>query len=79
MTANDDDRTKPTPATRAEEARDARVRSGASLDDTASPVDDEQDPEVDDEQEPEVTPEVAEHYREMTDRGANQKGEAQLP
>ena len=71
MTANDDDRTKPTPATRAEEARDARVRSGASLDDTASPVDDEGESEVDDE--------VAEHYREMTERGANQQGEGRLP
>jgi hypothetical protein len=71
VTAEDAKRTKPTAATRAEEARDARVHSGASIDDAVPPVDDEQ--------EPEVSGEVADHYREMVERGANQKGEGRLP
>jgi hypothetical protein len=61
--------TKPSRKTRAEEARDARVEAGADeIDERAFP---ERDPELD--------PEVAENYEEMTERGANQRGEGRLP
>jgi hypothetical protein len=61
--------TKPSRKTRAEEARDARVEAGADeIDERAFP---KQDPDLD--------PEVAENYEEMTERGANQRGEGRLP
>ena len=61
--------TKPSKATRAEEELDARVEAGADeIDERAFP---KQDPDLD--------PEVAEHYEEMTERGAKQRGEGRLP
>ena len=66
----DNDRTVPSAQTREEEEREARVPSGdASADETEPEVD---PPDHADE-------DVAEHYREMTERGANQPGEGRLP
>jgi hypothetical protein len=65
------DRTNPSPATRDEEAREARVPPGAS----EVPTPEE---EAAAESNP-VDPEVAEHEREMTERGAHQKGEGRIP
>ena len=62
-------KTNPSRETRAEEARDARVEAGADeIDESAFP-----------EQEPELDPDVAEHYEEMAERGAQQRGEGRLP
>ena len=64
-----DPKTKPSRATREEEERDARVKAGAdAIDDSTSPATDA-----------EADPEVAEHYEEMTERGARQRGEGRLP
>jgi hypothetical protein len=61
--------TKPSKATRDEEALDAQVEAGADkVDERAFP---KKDPELD--------PEVAEHYEEMSERGAKQRGEGRLP
>jgi hypothetical protein len=61
--------TKPSKATRAEEDLDAQVHAGADeIDERAFPKKD-----------PELEPEVAEHYEEMTERGAQQRGEGRLP
>jgi hypothetical protein len=61
--------TKPSRATRDEEELDAKVPAGADeIDERAFP---KQDPDLD--------PEVAEHYEEMTERGAKQRGEGRLP
>jgi len=61
--------TKPSKATRAEEELDARVEAGADeIDESAFP---KKDLDID--------PEVAEHYEEMTERGAKQRGEGRLP
>ena len=61
--------TKPSRKTRAEEARDAKVEAGADeIDEGAFP---KRDPDLD--------PEVAENYEQMTERGANQRGEGRLP
>jgi hypothetical protein len=65
----DTQRTNPSRTTRDEEARDAQVRAGADEVDETSPL--ETDPELD--------PDVAEHYEEMTERGAQQRGEGRLP
>ena len=61
-------RTNPSRATRDEETRDAQVRAGADEIDESVSVDDA-----------EADPEVAEHYEEMTERGAKQRGEGRLP
>jgi hypothetical protein len=62
-------KTNPSQATREEEQRDARVEAGADeIDDSAFP-----------EGNTEPDPEVAEHYEEMTERGARQRGEGRLP
>jgi len=62
-------RTTPSGATRAEEERDAKVEAGA---------DDTDDDGAD--RAPEEPGEgVAEHYEEMIERGAEQKGEGRLP
>jgi hypothetical protein len=63
-------KTRPSDATRAEEARDARVRAGADPVESSAPVSD------DDER---VDADVAEHYEDMIERGAAQKGEGRLP
>ncbi|HEY7135994.1 MAG TPA: hypothetical protein VIB48_13095 [Acidimicrobiia bacterium] len=65
------DRTKPDSATREEEAREARTAAGAP-----------QQPTPDEERAAEANrpdPAVAEHEREMNERGANQQGEGRLP
>ena len=66
----DSSKTRPSDATRAEEARDAQVPAGADAVDAAVPVPDD-DTAAD--------PEVAEHYEEMIERGATQEGEGRLP
>jgi hypothetical protein len=65
-----DDRTKPSAETRREEERDAQVAHGASAESTRGPQAEPPD---------EVDEETADHYREMTERGANQEGEGRLP
>ena len=63
-------KTRPSDATRAEEARDAQVRSGSDeIDSSAATPDDDTA----------VAGDVAEHYEEMIERGAAQKGEGRLP
>jgi hypothetical protein len=70
MSRKDDGRTRPTRATREEEAREAHADHGVSEDSTAGPSADQPD-EADDD--------VKEHYRDMTERGANTPGEGRLP
>jgi hypothetical protein len=65
----DTPRTNPSRATRDEEARDAQVPAGADE------IDEESFPATD----PELDPAVSEHYDEMTERGARQRGEGRLP
>lgn len=65
------DRTNPSAATREEEAREAKVPPGATEVPTA---DEERLAEKN-----RLDPEVAEHEREMTERGANQRGEGRVP
>jgi hypothetical protein len=63
--------TRPNDETRATEREDADRRAGA-----------DRQPTPDEEQRAEsesLDPEVAEHEREMAERGANQKGEGRLP
>lgn len=62
-------RTTPSGATRAEEERDAKVEAG--VDDT--------DAEAAERAPKEPGEGVAEHYEEMIERGADQKGEGRLP
>jgi hypothetical protein len=62
-------KTNPSRATRDEEERDAQVAAGADA------VDEQALAEAD----AEVDPDVAEHYEEMTERGAQQRGEGRLP
>jgi len=64
-----DDRTVPSSETRAEEEREARAPHG---DAGASEKGDADDPPT------EVSEDVKEHYREMTERGANQRGEGRI-
>ena len=64
----DPSRTRPSDETRAEEARDAQVAPGA---DEVEGPDAPDDAKVDES--------VAEHYEEMAERGANQRGEGRLP
>ena len=67
-----DPRTKPSRETRAEESRDARVRAGA---DEIDEIDESDYPARD----PDLDPEVVENYEEMTERGADQRGEGRIP
>jgi hypothetical protein len=65
---SNDPKTSPSDETRAEEARDAQRHSGAdTTDGPQSPVAGG------------VDEDVAEHYEEMADKGANQQGEGRLP
>ena len=64
------ERTVPSDETRAEEAREAHVPSGDTSADRSTDEADAPD---------HVDEAVAEHYREMTDRGAHQPGEGRLP
>jgi hypothetical protein len=66
-----DDRTKPSPETRAAE----REEAGAEHDADRAPTSDEE--AVADELD--VDPEVAANYEEMAERGADQKGEGRIP
>ena len=60
--------TRPSRATRAEEADDAQVRAGAdAIEGPEAPVDETPDENV------------AEHYEDMMDRGAQQRGEGRIP
>jgi hypothetical protein len=65
------DRTNPSRATREEEAREARTPAGAPQRVTA------EEEKAADSNRPD--PAVAEHEREMTERGAGQQGEGRLP
>jgi hypothetical protein len=67
------DRTVPSGATREEEDRDGRVPSGNATADELSEGRPQSEPPDG------VDEEAAEHYREMTERGAHQKGEGRLP
>jgi hypothetical protein len=63
--------TRPSDATHEAEREDAATKSHA-----------DREPTKDEEQRAESTkpdPAVAEHYEEMAERGANQKGEGRLP
>lgn len=66
------DRTRPTGATRAEEHKDARVQAGVDTDTNTDDAD--RAPTRD-----QLDPDVAENYEEAIERGANQRGEGQLP
>jgi len=66
----DPSKTRPSEATRAEEARDAQVRAGSDDVDASAAM-----PKGD----AVVDPEVAEHYEDMIERGAGQQGEGRLP
>jgi hypothetical protein len=66
-----DQPTRPSSETHAAEARDARTASGADREATPDEA------AIADEHE--VDPDVAEHEREMAERGANQRGEGRLP
>jgi hypothetical protein len=67
-----DERTRPSAETRAEEAREARQGAGAGRPPTA-----EEEAAADEHEE--VPAEVGEHYEEMLERGARQKGEGRIP
>ena len=62
---------RPDPDTRAAEREDAQRKAGADREPTA-----EETARAD---ERDLDPEVAEHEREMAERGAKQKGEGRLP
>jgi hypothetical protein len=63
--------TRPSAETRAEEQREAQREHTADRPPTA-----EEEKRA---EELELDPEVAEHAKEMTERGANQKGEGRIP
>ena len=66
------DRTRPSAETRAAEAREAKDTADAG-----------RPPSADEERaadgNPPTSPEVAEHYEEMVERGAKQRGEGRVP
>jgi hypothetical protein len=66
-----DQPTRPSDDTRAAEREDAQRKAGADRE--ATPEEGERA------EARELQPEVAEHEREMAERGANQKGEGRLP
>ena len=68
----DRDRTRPSRKTRDEERREAKDTADAGREPTP-----EEEEEAADRNEPDE--EVAEHYEEMTERGANQEGEGRVP
>jgi hypothetical protein len=65
------DRTKPSNETRAAERADAETEAGP---DRMPTPEEEQAADT-----LEVDPEAAEHYQEMAERGAAQKGEGRIP
>jgi hypothetical protein len=66
-----DDRTKPSPETRAAEREEAGSRHDADRPPTADEETAAEDLEVD--------PDAATHYEEMAERGAKQQGEGRIP
>lgn len=62
---------RPSRATRAAERREAKSRPGAGP--APTPADEAAADEN------ELDPDVQEHYEEMTERGAHQKGEGRVP
>ncbi len=66
-----DSPTRPSPETRATEAEDARQPAGADR----PPSEDEARKA----EEQELDPDVAEHEREMQERGVEQEGEGRIP
>lgn len=66
-----DEPTRPSPDTRAAERDDAQRKAGADRDPTPE--------EVGRADELDLDPDVAEHERDMAERGAKQKGEGRLP
>jgi hypothetical protein len=66
-----DEHTKPSPETRAAEREEAGARHEPDREPTADEAAAAADLEVD--------PDAAEHYEEMAERGANQKGEGRIP
>ena len=72
MAAMDDrERTRPSPETREEERREAKDAADAGREPTP------EEEEAADSNEPDE--DVAEHYEEMTERGAKQRGEGRVP
>jgi hypothetical protein len=65
---SDQPRTTPSEGTREEEARDAEVEAGADKTEGPAAADDAK-----------VSDDVAAHEKEMSELGANQKGEGRLP
>jgi hypothetical protein len=63
--------TRPTGETRATEREDAERTAGADRDPTAEEEATAESQKLD--------PQVAEHEREMAERGANQEGEGRIP
>jgi hypothetical protein len=63
------DRDEVTEATRQVEAEDARARHGAG----------DASPNLEEREDRRVDPEVREHYRQMTELGANDPGEGRIP
>jgi hypothetical protein len=66
-----DDRTKPSPETRAAEREEASAEHEADR----APTEDESAAAGD----RAADPEVAKHYEEMAERGADQQGEGRIP
>ncbi len=66
-----DERTRPDEDTRAAEREDAETKAGADRMPTTEEAAIADDLELD--------PEVAEHEREMAERGAHQEGEGRVP
>lgn len=69
---SDRPKTRPSGATRAEEDKDARVEAG--VDKNSDTADDDRAPTRED-----LDPDVADNYEEAIERGAEQRGEGQLP
>jgi hypothetical protein len=72
MNDSQPDRTKPSANTRTEEAVEAEVEADAG-DDPSEAEERAADSN------PPNGPEVGEHYQEMVERGANQRGEGRVP
>jgi hypothetical protein len=63
--------TRPDDATKQSEREDARTKAGSDRPPTP-------EEEAVAEQQPALDPDVAENYKEMAERGANQKGEGRI-
>ena len=69
--SNSSDQTRPSADTRAAERDDAQTKAHADREPTADEAKKAEQQKLD--------PSVAEHEKEMAERGANQKGEGRLP